>query len=213
MYNYVKRFQPIESKDNPKLAAAAKLSDKKHRRDSGEFAVEGIKLFREALDSNCEVSRVFLTSTAADKYVELDRLEHTDISVFVIPDRLYSRLSEENAPQGIFTVIKQPDTRRDIVLPAIMLCGVQDPGNVGTIIRTACAFGIRTVILSGGCADIYSPKTLRAAMGGVFRIQSPELPDPLEAIGILKDMGADIYAATLSDEARDIKDIDRKSVV
>ena len=112
----------------------------------------------------------------------------------------------KNSPGPLFTVkIPAEDTAAPI-RRAIVLESVQDPGNVGTVIRTANAFGIDAVILTGNCADLYNPKTVRATMGAIFRQRVLELP-LAELRAALDENGLPLYGAALSETARDFREI------
>lgn len=205
----------ITSRTNPQILAAAKLSDKKYRRETGSFFFEGWKLFSEARAAGVSIMQVFVTEAAYQKYTDL--FADPDFDIFLVTDAVYAKISAENSPQGIFCLAKTLDNLNfyhiiDIVgsqLPTIikgeekmLICdGLQDPGNLGTILRTANALGFDRLVLSGDCADVYNPKVVRAAMGALFRI-CVDITDDIPAyIALLQKNGYHVHAAALTDEA------------
>ena len=166
------------------LRALAKSADA--RREAGEYVCDGEKLLREALQFGAEVTSVLWREAAA--YAGLveyaSPLMHSPGPVFTV------RIPAMRLPEPL---------RRVIVLE-----GVQDPGNVGTVIRTANALGMDAVVLTGACADLYGPKTVRAAMGALFR--QPVLTCTLdELMQLLRANRLKLYGAALTDTAQDLR--------
>ncbi len=155
-------------------------SDGEFRRTQGEFVCDGLKLLKEAFCFDAAVTSILWKGSAED----LPELEN--VPQFMADSELFDYASPmKNSPGPLFTV-KMPVRDTDAALRnALILETVQDPGNVGTVIRTANAFGIDAVILSGECADLYNPKTVRSTMGAIFRqrvltVDLPELKELLE---------------------------------
>lgn len=191
----------ISSRTNPRLIAAAKLRDRKYRDAQRQFLIDGKKLYAEALACSVELKAVFVTERFLAENADFTENER----VIVLSDGAFRKLSEENAPDGIICVAKYIDFLHNFVTiyntdrkdgPLFAACEVQDPGNVGTIIRTANAFGVRNLILSG-CADLYHPRTVRAAMGGLFRQRVTVVADFPETVRALQRDGYAVYAAAL----------------
>ena len=177
------------------------LKSADYRREHDMFAVEGDHLCGELAD--CSGIEYFLyTEKAAKKYPETVKkaAEKAFVSA-VITEELSEYISETKSPQGLFAAAERfgssiPETARRIVV----LDGVQDPGNVGTIIRAAEAFGMDGVIYWNDCADRFSPKTLRASMGSVFRM-SAFYPSDIKSLShCLKEHT--VYGAMLDDTAK-----------
>lgn len=150
----------ISSKANPIIKKICSLYDKKYRKLYGEFIVESIKAVNECLSSGMSVSEIICTDDFADVYPD----------AIIVTDELFSRISTEKTPQGVLAVVKKP--KKALMQPqgnCLLLDKLQDPGNLGTIIRTANAAGYNDVYLVD-CADAYSPKAIRASMGGVFYV-------------------------------------------
>ncbi len=196
----------ISSRQNPEIKAlAGLLGSRKDREETGLFVVEGVKMSVDALSANLHITKAFFTQTALQKYPQqcAEILQKAQ-QAFCLSDSLSDRLGDTKTPQGVFVVCKVPqsqpiDTSCD--KRYIMLSSLQDPGNVGTIIRTACALGLDGVILSSDCPDIYSPKVLRSTMGGVFTLPVWVCQDLQKTIKDMRSGGAKVAAAALSPEA------------
>lgn len=176
------------------------VADRDYRRASGKYLCEGEKLLREAVVSGAEIGDVlFAAGTAAELPQGVRRYE--------APKELLDYVSPlKNCPGPLFTVrIESPSDAP--IRNAVLLEGVQDPGNVGTVLRTANAFGIDAVILTGDCADPYNFKTVRAAMGALFRQRIVETGRE-EAAALLRGNGLKLYGAALSAAARDVRQVD-----
>ncbi len=200
-------MERITSKSNASVVAAAKLSDKKYRERTQTFAFEGIKLFREARAAGAELSSVFVTENAYEKYRE--ELSSVDPILYVVTDAVYEKLSFENAPQGVFCVCSyfSPNPREENGF-VLLLDGVADPGNFGAVLRSADAFGVDAVYTGAGCADRYNPKTVRACMGSLFRVELRRAPTLSDEIARLREEGFRIYATALDTRSQDIRRVD-----
>ena len=158
----------IESRSNPKVIWARGLSERKNRQKEGLFRFEGIKLFSEALREKLDIVCVFATEKALALFDGV--FTSFDGEIYEVSDSVYEKLTDENAPQGVLTVAKMSSPAMKSTGLTILLDGVADPGNVGTVIRCADAFGAERVILGEGSADAFGQKTVRAAMGSLFRV-------------------------------------------
>lgn len=163
-------MEKITSMHNPRVQAWRSLKSKSGREEQKAFLVEGFKSVEEALKSSFELLALLVREgTPLPAWAGAD-------SAYEIPEHLMAAVCDTKTPQGIAAVMrlkKQRVTGKRL----IALDGVQDPGNVGTIIRTADAAGLDGVLLSSQCADPFSPKVLRASMGSVFHLPLEETPD------------------------------------
>ena len=156
----------LTSKNNPLIKETAALKEKKGRREQGAFLVEGVKMVRECQKSGLEIEKIFLTPAFQENYSS--EVFDEEKLVLVSEDVMF-RISDEKTPQGIVARVKIP--KKKLEKPqgkCLLLDGVSDPGNMGTIIRTANAAGYNEVYLTSDCTDPYSPKSVRASMSGLF---------------------------------------------
>ena len=193
-------MERITSRKNAYIRRLRLLStDGDYRREQGEFLCDGIKTLREALAFGASVSSV-LWKEGGESAFGVDGAE-----AYLAPADLFDYASPlKNSAGPLFSVRLRGCTKPGPLSRAIVLEGVQDPGNVGTVIRTANAFGIDAVILTGDCADLYHPRTVRATMGAIFR--QAVLTMETDCLGdFLKDQGLPLYGAALREDAADIR--------
>lgn len=194
----------ITSRSNPLVTRMRKLNSKRSaRREEGVFCGEGPKLLAEALKWDASLETVI--------YVEGTSLPSipNGVRTVEVPESLLSAVADTESPQGVVFVC----SGHSLSLPEklegkryLVLDGVQDPGNVGTIWRTADAFGADGLILCGNCADPWSPKTVRSTMGAIFRMPVYEATLE-ETAGKLSAAGIPFYATALRDDTVDVRDV------
>lgn len=207
-----RRMERIQSKENGRIKEYGKLaSSRKYREETGCFVLEGEKLFKEALRSGVAVEQVFVTPAYRNAHLETD---FSGLSAFEVEGAAEERLSQSKTPQGLYAVCKKLDKPENLAKidcngSYVALWDLQDPGNVGTILRGADAMGLSGVILSESCCDLYNLKTIRAAMGSLFRI--PVMRVDLAAF--LKESGLRSYAAVVDADARPVGTADFKGAV
>lgn len=197
----------ITSKDNPVIKLYQKLSSsKKERFQYGLFVLEGMRIVEDALrDSN--IKNLIMTKQAYEKYSgTLFQADLRDTRTVVISNELGNKIASTDTTQGIFAICAIPvqkmiDFRENGRY--IVLYGLQDPGNVGMIIRTADALGIDGVILSG-CCDLYSPKVIRSTMGSVFRVHTMIENNTENLFAMLKNNGVMTSASVIDRDAEDV---------
>lgn len=158
----------IESKNNPRVKKWKKLHTKKGRDRHGQFCLEGVHLVEEALSNNVEISELIV----ADGFRMPNEWDVGGLPVYQITETLFRDISQTEHPQGVAAVCRKrnasvPETLRGRFL---LIDAVQDPGNIGTMIRTADAAGLAAVILGKGCADSYNDKVVRATQGSLFHL-------------------------------------------
>ncbi|MBR1684011.1 MAG: RNA methyltransferase [Clostridia bacterium] len=184
-------MERITSSHNPRVALWRSLKDRKGRQTQNAFLVEGFKSVSEALHTSHRPLALILRDD-----VDLPFPLPEDVPTYVVPDSLLSTICDTKTPQGIAAVMPLvPQTVRGNRL--IALDGVQDPGNVGTILRTADAAGLDGILLSEACADIYSPKVLRATMGSVFHLPCERTQDLPGRLTQLREGGMAILSSVL----------------
>lgn len=196
--------ETVTSARNPLLVHLKKLlAARSYREACGEFAADGTKLLEEAAKWYPGLETVVVQTG-----VELCPLpDH--VRVVEIPESLMRSVSQMEAPQGAIFICRLPEARPAALRPGtLLLDGIQDPGNLGTILRTADAFDL-PVLLTNGCADPFSEKTVRASMGAVFR-RPPQSAPMEDVLRVCHAAGIPIAATALSDTACDLREVDLK---
>jgi TrmH family RNA methyltransferase len=166
----VKQYKDITSRENPIYKLIIALSQKKVRESNGLFLVEGTRLLEEANNKGIKIKYLII-----DETVENVPKINQDCQVLRLSNNLFKKVSATVSPQGIITVAEQIEiSLADIILGAnplvVVLNGLQDPGNLGTIIRTSAAAGATAVLLTEGTVDLYNPKVIRSTMGSLFQV-------------------------------------------
>lgn len=182
-------MEHITSLKNPKVAAWKALKDRKGRRESGCFLVEGRKMVEEALKSAFDVEAVLVQEGVSFP-------DGLTMPVYELPAHVLAAVCDTKTPQGIAAVVQMKE-QSALGKHIVVLDGVQDPGNVGTIIRTADAAGLDGVLLSNQCADVFSPKVLRATMGSIFRMNLRTTDDLPGELTKLREKGYSILSSQL----------------
>ena len=195
----------ITSRKNPLLQQVKKLlSSRKEREKEGLFAADGTKLLQEAV-KYCPGLHTVILSESVDAEVP------AGVRVVRVPEDVMASISPMEAPQGALFLCRLPEKREFTAKPGMLvLDGIQDPGNIGTILRTADALEIPVVLLEG-CADPYSHKVVRASMGAVFR--TPVIQSTWEEVSAAcAKAGIPVAVTALSDRAEDIRSADLKNM-
>ena len=198
-------MERITSKSNQLMVQIRKLvSDRKHRRRDGLMVCEGPKMLGEALRWGASLDTVVWEEGAAEGLPIPETVRQVEV-----PKDLFRSLAATETPQKVLFLCRVPSSRLPETLPGdryLVLDGLQDPGNVGTLWRTADAFGADGLILLPGSADPWNPKTLRATMGACFRLPVWEGDLPaLEAL--LARTGLPLYATALREDTEDIRSL------
>ena len=186
----------ITSKSNSKVKLAASLNEKKYRLENGMFLNEGRKILDMGLEANL-VDTIFTTK-------ELKNIDSA-VKIYQVTDEIIKKISNEKNPEGIVAICKIPNWEKDYskYKKVVYLDDVSDPGNMGTIIRTALAFDYDAVVLSKNCVDIYNPKVITAARGAIFLL--PIFNDDLGRFS-----NKEIIVSALSHKAVSLEKINRK---
>jgi TrmH family RNA methyltransferase len=212
-------MQFISSKNNRIIREAASLSEKKYRDEQGAFLIEGPNIVKEAIEQGARLRFIFIRSGAESP--ELDEIVQIageeNLSVYELAGDVFAKLTHTDSPQDIAAVFekRQPDVK-DFFEKAkngniLVLDRLQDPGNVGTVIRSAEAFGFGGIILMKGSADIYQPKIVRSSAGSILRMPFIICETPGEVIELLSLHGKKIYTAA-TDAERSVYDTDLNNV-
>lgn len=221
-----KAKEVITSRQNPTVKRICALLDKKARKKERLFRFDGIKLLGEAVKKGIEIELLAVSEAVSEgvwsqisSFIECGAIAKEKI--IYVSEQIFDKMSEESAPEGVITVARFIDKRHRVISSVqdytegrekrILLAeSLRDPGNLGTVIRSSAALGIDKLIITDDCADLYNPKTVRAAMGGLFSLDidvvaQSELPT---LIVNLKNNGRRIYATALTENARLIGDIE-----
>lgn len=157
----------ISSAENEYIKTLAKLKDRKYREKFGLFIAEGERSARDAVSSGFPVDSIVMT----ESYLERCDAVFSDQNIITVPEKLFKTLCDTKTPQGVLAVAKLPENHAKLSGKTYICCDcIQDPGNAGTIIRSADAFGFDGVIFMKGSVDVFSPKVIRSSMGSVFHI-------------------------------------------
>ena len=232
----------ISSKDNKRIKYIRSLLEKGNiRKKNHQFVVEGIKLVDEALEYG-KVLEVVCAESLYDEIISGDLsgnrlLAENDknitnyvkkgSSLLVVSDTVFKSMSETKTPQGILAVVEMPDYglldkgfleqayTKNGKIKLLVLEDTADPGNLGTIMRTAEAAGVTGVIMGKGTVDIFNPKVVRSTMGSIFRLPFAYVEDLKETIRELKKQGISFYATHLKGEKsyKDIKYSDKSAIL
>lgn len=212
----------ITSRANPLIITTASLHEKKYRDKNRLFLLEGKKLAAEAMASDVMIRHIFTTEQTLPfclELLELSSAEEAPSNLICLPESVFEKISTEKSPQGVICVAEHLDKRHffgtinneeisEIAKERVFaLSSLRDPGNLGTVIRTARAFGIETLLLSADCADLYHPRTVRSAMGTLFRQNIRVVPDLARVLSALRGCGKRVYAAMLDDTAVRLNDL------
>lgn len=199
----------ITSTGNKQVKNIIQLSKKsKARKEADQFVVEGIKMFMEA-PREC-IEQVYVSESFIAKQENKDILGNIEYEI--LEDNVFLTASDTKTPQGILCIMKQFHYTVDQIIQAekahiILLEDLQDPGNLGTIMRAGEGAGISGVIMSQNCVDIYNPKTIRSTMGSIYRVPFVYVEDLKETVKILKKNNTITYAAHLK-QSQDYEKLD-----
>lgn len=195
-------MQVITSKDNETIKNIKKLKDKKFRNEAGVYVIEGIKMIKEAIEEKTSIKKIVICEECL-KAGDLEQKILYEIAKYdciYVNSKVYNSLTDVVAPQGILAVIAKPnkDTKinydQDIILA---LDGIQDPGNLGTILRTADSVNLKQILVTKNTADAYNPKVVRSTMGAILRIKIIETEDLAKTLKEAKKNKFKIVATSL----------------
>ncbi len=188
-----------------RLASIAALQRRKDGWGSGRFVIEGPTLLDEALESGLVIAEVYATQAALRAHQRLGELEAAGTPVFAIEERAMDRISDLETPPGLIAVVEHPPVPLGTLVEGdepVLALALADPGNAGTLLRSARAFGIERAVFGRGGVDPYHPKVVRAAMGALFRMKI-SLGTGEELVGAARASGRPIIAVDLDGEPLD----------
>lgn len=204
------------SPHNPRIGRLRELQQPKGRREQGRFIFEGPTLLDEARASGLVPEEIVATRAAYDASAALQALDADGVPVFLVEERLFARLSDVETPTGILAVAPIPATTVEAILArpgaVLLLAGVSDPGNAGTLLRSADAFAAAGVLFGRGGVDPTSPKVVRAAMGSFFRMPFA-IVEPEAILAAAAQAGRPIVAADLEGEELGIAPLPQNAIV
>ncbi len=180
----------ISSKDNETIKKLKKLKDKKYRDQENCYIIEGIKLIKEAINENAKIKLIIVCDDCKqENNIDADaKYEIAKYECIYVTEKIFLSLTNVVNPQGILAVIEKEKSNNVINYDEdlfLVLDDIQDPGNMGTILRTADSLNLKQIIVSKGSSDIYNPKVVRSTMGAIFRVNIIESDNLVKT---LKDM-------------------------
>ena len=196
-------MQVITSKDNEIIKNIKKLKDKKFREQEHKYIIEGTKLIEEAVKESAKINTVVVCEDCV-KNEEIDSkllYEVAKYNCIYVSERVFSLLTDVKNPQGILAVIEkeaekeQIDYNEDLI---VVLDKVQDPGNLGTILRTVDSIGLKQIIVAEGSGDIFNPKVVRSTMGAIFRVKVKISQDIQKTIAEIKKHKFKVVSTSLA---------------
>ncbi len=208
-------MQIISSKDNEIVKNIKKLKEKKYRDIQNEFIVEGIKMLEEAITEKAKIKLIVVCEECVNDGTISKELLYKIASYdcIYVTEKVFDVLSDVKSPQGILAVIEKKNTENQIDYSQdiiIALDDLQDPGNLGTILRTIDSSGLNQIILSKNSADSYNPKVVRSTMGAIFRINIIEVEDLAQTLKEIQKNNFEVVVTAL-DTNHSIYDIEYKN--
>ncbi len=191
-------MQVISSKANEQIKHIKKLFQKKYREEYSEFVIEGIKIVKEALAEKVNLKSIYINEQNKDEILrEIPEIEKMNISI--VENSVFSDISDVVNPQGIIAIVEKASSNKISYDEKIFLIldGISDPGNMGTIIRTADSLNMKQIIVSKNTLDIYNPKVVRSTMGAIFRVNVIYVEDLVKEVENLKSKGIKVYSTDL----------------
>ena len=229
-------MQKISSKDNSLIKHIKRLKEKKYRDEYGEFIVEGLKLINEAIQENADIRHIVVCDGCDNSEMIESHLKYemARLDFIYVPQNIFKMISDVENPQGVLAVIgklknsertysnkdksgeaeQTPKTsniylNEDIILA---LDDIQDPGNLGTILRTADSVGLKQILVSKGTADAYNPKVVRSTMGAIFRVNVIECDNLKETLKELQSKDYKVMTTSLKAK-KSIYEVDYKKKI
>ena len=203
----------ITSKDNETIKHIKKLKEKKYREEYDEFIVEGIKMIEEAINEGAKIKSIIICEDCKTQGAIPNDLmyEIAKLNCIYVAEKIFNTITDVINPQGIMAVIEKPNARDNTIdfsaNVSLLLDNIQDPGNMGTILRTADSLNMKQIIVSKGSADVYNLKVVRSTMGAIFRVKVIEVENLVTVIKEMKKHKIKVYATDLQTD-KSIYDVD-----
>ena len=203
----------ITSKDNELIKHIKKLKEKKYREEYNEFIVEGIKMIEEAIDEKVRIKQVIVCDDCKNAGAIPNELmyEIAKMECIYVSEKVFNTITDVINPQGIMAILEKPINSENKIdyndSNFLILDNIQDPGNMGTILRTADSLNMKQIIVSKGSADIYNLKVVRSTMGAIYRVKVIESDNLVKTIKELKKHKIKVYATDLKTN-KSIYDVD-----
>ena len=212
-------MQIITSKDNELIKKIKKLKEKKFRDEENVYLVEGTKMLKEAIDEKANIHTIVVCEECIkDNTIEKELLyEIAKYECIYVTEKVFKSITDVTNPQGVLAVIEKKNNSNNINFDEdiiIILDGIQDPGNLGTILRTVDSIGVKQIIVSKDTVDSYNPKVVRSTMGASFRINVIETENLIDTIKEIQKNGYEVIATSLETN-NSIYDIDfmKKAII
>ena len=199
-------MQVISSKENEIIKNIKKLKEKKYRDLNNEYIIEGIKVIQEAIQENAKIKQIIICDDC-EKNSNISQEMMYEIAKYeciYVTNKIFTSLTDVKNPQGIMAIVEKNsskeekiDYNQDII---VALDDIQDPGNLGTILRTVDSIGINQILVSKGTADSYNPKVVRSTMGAIFRVKIIECEDLEKTLKEIKKHKFEILVTSLQTE-------------
>lgn len=202
----------ISSKDNEIVKSVKKLKEKKYRDLENAYIVEGIKMVKEAILEKASIRQIIICDDCekSDSIPKELMYEIAKYDCTYVTSKIFKYISEVQTPQGVLAVIEKNNGSSDINYNEdiiVALDDIQDPGNLGTILRTVDSVGLTQILVSKGTADCYNPKVVRSSMGAIYRVKVIECDDLLETLKEVKRNKFKILVTSLGDNSKNIYDM------
>ena len=226
-------MQRISSKDNSLIKHIKRLKEKKYRDEYGEFIVEGLKVINEAIQEKADIRHIVVCDGCDNSEMIESHLKYemARLDFIYVPQNIFKMISDVENPQGVLAVIGKIKTNRDDNKEAgqtsktlktssidlnediiLALDDIQDPGNLGTILRTADSVGLNQILVSKGTADAYNPKVVRSTMGAIFRVNVIECDNLKETLKELQSEDYKVMTTSLKAK-KSIYEVDYKKKI
>lgn len=186
----------ITSVDNSLIKMVSQLNKHSGRKKYSCFALEGDKLIKEAIQWGYKPIDIFVEENSRQKYSDF-----IDMGAHTVTLAVLKKITNSITPQGVVATFRLKELEIPQINRAIILENIQDPGNVGTIFRTAESFGVDCIIFVGDCVDITSPKVVRSSMGSVLRLACISFETPQQLKSFVEQKQISVYSAVLNEKA------------